>query len=60
MNTNVVTFTKTSHTPANDDHPTSPGGTVVSLSVILRKTRVVRTLRGVALVDGGVGVAQAA
>lgn len=65
MHTNIISFRpdsafRSTAQAANDDRPAGPGGAVVSLSEMRRKSRVVRTLRGVFFVAGGTGLAQAA
>ncbi|WP_172297574.1 hypothetical protein [Pseudoruegeria sp. HB172150] len=61
MQANIITFPKASFIHANnDDKPTGPAGNVISMAESLRRARMIRTLRCVALVDGAVGVAEAA
>lgn len=61
MHTQVIAFPKNvTFRAANDDRPSGPAGNVVSIRAVERKTRIVRTLRGVALVPGGLGAARAA
>ncbi|MDF0599343.1 hypothetical protein P1J78_01230 [Psychromarinibacter sp. C21-152] len=61
MQTEMISFPNVApHTAANDDRPAGPGGNVVSISALKRRTRMVRTLRGVFFVHGAAGQAQVA
>lgn len=61
MQTNINSFPTIVPGPvANDDMPSGPGGAVVSISHVRRRSRMVRTLRGVFFVNGAMGHAHAA
>ncbi len=60
MKPTVIPFPTAHGAAANDEPPSGPGGTSVSVTALRRCTRMIRTLRGVTLRAGARGQAMAA